>query len=88
MLRPDKDARLLPGDLRSAYVEWCAAADREPLPVTEIAPALGQLLKMGRIELVDGAAVGVAVRSPASGRIGSRWMLLPHLVEMSRAFKA
>ncbi len=63
MLRPDRDARLAPGDLRGAYLEWCQAADLEPLPINEIAPALGKLLRKAGIEARDGSAIGVAIKA-------------------------
>lgn len=64
MLRPSNGARLLPADLRAAYLGWCAVADLEPLPISEIAPALGSLFRRSGIEVSDGVAIGVAVKSP------------------------
>jgi hypothetical protein len=63
MLRPDRDARLSPGELRSAYLEWCQAVDLDPLPINEIAPALGKLFRKSGIESSAGYAVGVAIRA-------------------------
>lgn len=62
MLRPAADGRLSPGDLRAAYLRWCADADHHPLPIGEIAPALGMLFKKSGIEVTDGVAVGVAIK--------------------------
>ena len=43
MLRPATGARLSPAELRAAYLEWCAHSRIQPLPISEIAPALGAL---------------------------------------------
>ena len=62
MLRPDPEARMSPGELRGAYLDWCQAADLDPLPINEIAPALGKLFRKSGIEASDGYAVGVAIK--------------------------
>jgi hypothetical protein len=62
MLRPDRYSRLSPNDIREAYVDWCRSADKEPLPVEDIAPALGKLFRKAGIDFEQGAAIGVAIR--------------------------
>jgi hypothetical protein len=64
-LRPDPDARLTPGDLRSGYIEWCEQRGVDPLPIQEIAPALGKMFRKAGIAIVDGAAVGVTIERPS-----------------------
>ena len=64
MLRPDDTARLSPGGLRAAYLAWCETDGRDPLPIGQIAPALGKLFRKAGIEVIDGAAVGVAIKQP------------------------
>ena len=68
MLRPESNSRLSPSDVRAAYLGWCEATVLDPLPIGDIAPALGKLFRTAGIELRDGAAIGVAVtrRQPAS----------------------
>ncbi len=62
MLKPDPKARLSPGDLRGAYLEWCQAAGLDPLPMNEIALALGNLFRKAGIEARDGSVIGVAIK--------------------------
>ena len=62
MLRPEPNAKLAPGDLRAAYVEWCRQNGSDPLPIKDIAPALGKLFRKAGIDIADGAAVGVAIK--------------------------
>ena len=61
MVRPGNGCRLSPSDLRAAYVDWCQNTDKEPLPIAEIAPALGKLFRNAGIEIQDGHAVGVRI---------------------------
>lgn len=61
MLRPGKEGRVSPRDLRAAYVGWCEKTDKEPLPIEEIAPALGKLFRNAGIEMQNGHAVGVKI---------------------------
>lgn len=63
MLRPAGNGRLTPGDLRSAYVDWCQRSGKEPLAIEAIAPALGKLFRKAGITFENGVAVGVAIRS-------------------------
>ena len=63
MLRPESNSRLSPADLRSAYLDWCQATGLDPLPIGDIAPALGKLFRRAGIEVTDGAAVGVALKA-------------------------
>lgn len=63
MLRPERDARLLPGELRAAYLDWCLASSIEPLPMSKIAPALGMLFRKAGITVEEGAAIGVALKT-------------------------
>jgi hypothetical protein len=64
MLRPAKGARLSPGELRAAYIGWCDANGAEPLPMSEIAPALGALFRKAGIAIgADGVAVGVKINT-------------------------
>ena len=62
MLRPDRDARLSASDLRAAYLNWCDATGIQPLPIGEIATALGKLFRKSGIVVDDGAALGVVVK--------------------------
>ena len=64
MLRPARDSRLSPSDLRGAYIDWCAEIGIEPLEMNEIAPALGKLFRKAGIGFEAGRAIGVAVRNP------------------------
>lgn len=59
MLRPDKDSRLSPSELRAAYVNWCERTEKEPLPIENIAPALGRLFRKAGIDVVDGCEAGL-----------------------------
>lgn len=61
MVRPGKDGRVSPRDLRAAYVGWCEKNDKEPLPIEDIAPALGKLFRNAGIEMQNGHAVGVTI---------------------------
>ena len=61
MLRPEPSARLTPGDLRAAYIEWCRQSGDDPLPIEDIAPALGKLFRNAGIGIADGVAVGVGI---------------------------
>ncbi len=61
MLRPDPNAKLTTSDLRSAYIEWCEQRGADPLPIQDIAPALGKLFRKAGIAIVDGDALGVAI---------------------------
>lgn len=67
MLRPDQNARLSPGDLRAAYLDWCEATGSQPLPIEAIAPALGKLFRKSGIVVNEGAAIGVAVKRRGIG---------------------
>lgn len=62
MLRPEKDNRLPTDNLPAAYFGWCDETGRDPLPLSEIGPALGQLFRTAGIKIENGCAVGVAVR--------------------------
>jgi hypothetical protein len=61
MLRPTPNARLTPGDLRSAYIDWCEQMGTDPLPIQDFAPALGKMFRKAGIAIVDGNAFGVAI---------------------------
>lgn len=61
MVRPGNGCRLSPSDLRAAYEGWCRKIDKEPLPIAEIAPALGKLFRNAGIEIQNGYAVGVKI---------------------------
>lgn len=61
VLRPGKEGRVSPRDLRAAYVDWCEKTDKEPLPIEDIAPALGKLFRNAGIEMQNGHAVGVKI---------------------------
>jgi len=61
VLRPGKEGRVSPRDLRAAYVGWCEKTDKEPLPIEDIAPALGKLFRNAGIEMQNGHAVGVKI---------------------------
>lgn len=61
MLRPAPGSELSPGDIRTAYLEWCQAVGHVPMPTEQIAPALGRMFRNAGIETVNGLAVGVAV---------------------------
>lgn len=63
MLRPDENASVSPRELEAAYRAWCVTCGLEPLPRTEIAPALGRMFRGVGLEIeADGSARGVAVR--------------------------
>jgi hypothetical protein len=63
MIRPDEQTRLSPGDIRGAYIDWCAEIGLEPLPMNEIAPALGKLFRSVGIDIENGYAVGVKIKA-------------------------
>jgi hypothetical protein len=63
MIRPAERTRLSPSDIRGAYIGWCAEIGIEPLPMNEIAPALGKLFRSAGIEIENGYAIGVAIRN-------------------------
>lgn len=63
MVRPGQGCSLSPSDLRAAYEGWCQKTDKEPLPIEDIAPALGKLFRTAGIKIVDGCAIGVAIRT-------------------------
>jgi hypothetical protein len=62
VLRPERDSHVSPSELRDAYVDWCRRADKEPLPIEDIAPALGKLFRKAGIDFEQGSAIGVAIR--------------------------
>ena len=62
MLRPEPNAKLAPGDLRAAYIGWCRENGSDPLPIKDIAPALGKLFRKAGIDIADGSAVGVTIK--------------------------
>ena len=63
MIRPAEQTRLSPSDIRGAYIDWCAEIGMEPLPMKEIAPALGKLFRSAGIEIQNGYAWGVKIKS-------------------------
>lgn len=60
-LRPDRNNRLSPAELRAAYIGWCGEIERDPLPIEKIAPELGKLFRRAGIEVANGYAVGVTI---------------------------
>jgi len=63
MVRPGNGGRLSPSDLRAAYEGWCQKTKKEPLPIEDIAPALGKLFRNAGIKIENGCAIGVAIRT-------------------------
>lgn len=61
-LRPDRNNRLSPAELRAAYIGWCGEIERDPLPIEKIAPELGKLFRRAGIEVDNGFAVGVSIQ--------------------------
>lgn len=61
VLRPQREAKLSPSELREAYLTWCMAVGHGPLPSEQIAPALGRLFRRAGIPAEGGLALGVAV---------------------------
>ena len=61
--QPSKGATLSPSEIRAAYLLWCQSNVLDPLPTQKIAPALGSLFRGAGIEVVDGQAIGVAIKS-------------------------
>lgn len=62
-LHPKPNGQMTQRDLRLAYLDWCEEIGVEPLPTSEIAPALGKLFRKAGIKVRDGMALNIALKA-------------------------